>query len=322
MLETSSRQIPDMFQKKPSRRLAIILGLVVSVLWSISWVLIKIGLEGIPPITFAGLRYFLAFLCLLPLLFQKSEKENFRTLKPRDWMQLSILGIFTIAITQGAQFLGLHLLPAASVSLIYNMSPLLVTIGGIAFLTEFPTWMQWLGILLNIIGVIFYFFPFAITADMGIGLVVALIGLFGNSLATLMGRRINYEGRITPAIITTISIGIGSIIMLITGLTAEVFPRITATQWFIIAWMAVINTAFAFLVWNYIQKTLTAVEASMINGTMLIQVAILAWVFLEESLSSQQVVGMVLAFTGILLVQLKQFGLIRRNGISEASKQQ
>jgi len=86
--------------------------------------------------------------------------------------------------------------------------------------------------------------------------------------------------------------------------------------------MAVINTAFAFLVWNYIQKTLTAVEASMINGTMLIQVAILAWVFLEEGLSSQQVVGMVLAFTGILLVQLKQFWLIRRNGISEASKQQ
>lgn len=309
-----------MLQNKPSRRLAIILGLVVSVLWSSSWVLIKIGLEGIPPITFAGLRYFLAFLCLLPLLFQKSERENFRTLKARDWIQLSILGLFTIAITQGAQFLGLHLLPAASVSLIYNLSPLLVTIGGIAFLTEFPTWTQWLGILLNIIGVILYFFPFAITADMGIGLVVALIGLFGNSLATLMGRRINYVGKITPAIITTISIGIGSIIMLITGLVAEAFPRITASQWFIIVWMAVINTAFAFLVWNYIQKTLTAMEASMINGTMLIQVAILAWVFLEESLSSKQVIGMSLAFAGILLVQIKRFRFIRRSGISKASK--
>ena len=40
---------------------AILQALLVTTLWSTSWVLVKIGLEDIPAVTFAGLRYFLAF---------------------------------------------------------------------------------------------------------------------------------------------------------------------------------------------------------------------------------------------------------------------
>jgi len=45
---------------------AVLQALFVTFLWSTSWVLIKIGLEQIPALTFAGLRYSLAFLCLVP----------------------------------------------------------------------------------------------------------------------------------------------------------------------------------------------------------------------------------------------------------------
>ena len=43
---------------------AVFQALFVTFLWSTSWVLIKIGLVDIAPLTFAGLRYGLAFLCL------------------------------------------------------------------------------------------------------------------------------------------------------------------------------------------------------------------------------------------------------------------
>ena len=48
------------------RLVAILQALLVTFLWSTSWVLIKIGLAEIPPLTLAGLRYSLAFLFLLP----------------------------------------------------------------------------------------------------------------------------------------------------------------------------------------------------------------------------------------------------------------
>jgi len=41
----------------PDRLKAILLALLVTFIWSTSWVFIKIGLREMPAITFAGLRY-------------------------------------------------------------------------------------------------------------------------------------------------------------------------------------------------------------------------------------------------------------------------
>lgn len=48
---------------------AIVQAVFVTFLWSTSWVLIKIGLDdlALPPLTFAGRRYLLAALIVLPL---------------------------------------------------------------------------------------------------------------------------------------------------------------------------------------------------------------------------------------------------------------
>ena len=65
-----------------------------------------------------------------------------------------------------------------------------------------------------------------------------------------------------------------------------------------------VNTAFAFTLWNLTLRKLSAMESSLINNTMLIQIAILAWVFLGESLGVRQVAGLLLASLGTLVVQL------------------
>ena len=52
-------------------------------------------------------------------------------------------------------------------------------------------------------------------------------------------------------------------------------------------------------------RTLTAMESSIINGTMLIQIAILARIFLGEGITLQEIIGMALAATGAVIVQLR-----------------
>ena len=80
---------------------AVLQALFVTFIWSTSWVFIKIGLGDIPPLTYAGLRYALAFLCLLPLIFQPVHRDTLRHLSRRQWLELVILGVIFIAITQG-----------------------------------------------------------------------------------------------------------------------------------------------------------------------------------------------------------------------------
>jgi drug/metabolite transporter (DMT)-like permease len=177
---------------------------------------------------------------------------------------------------------------------------------GILFLAERPSWQQWAGISLFLAGVLLYFYPVFIPTAQIIGFVVVLVGVLGNALAGILGRHVNRGGRLPPLLVTAVSMGIGAALLLFAGITVQGLPHLTWGNWLIIIWLAVVNTAFAFTLWNHTLRRLTAVESSLINNTMLIQIAILAWLFLDEPLTTQEIVGMGLAAVGILVVQLKR----------------
>ena len=93
--------------------------------------------------------------------------------------------------------------------------------------------------------------------------------------------------------------------MLAFGLIVEGLPSLTLTHWAIIAWLAVVHTALTFVTWNRVLRVLTAVEASVVNNLMLVFIAVLAWVFLGETITTQGAVGLVFATVGIFLVQVR-----------------
>jgi drug/metabolite transporter (DMT)-like permease len=287
------------------RLVAVAQALLVTFLWSTSWVLIKIGLQDLPALTFAGLRYTLAFICLLPIALQPKNRIHFLKLSRQDWIGLLVLGVLFIAVTQGAQYLGLAYLPADTTSLLLNFTSPIVALLGIAFLAEVPTWLQWSGMGLFIAGILIYFYPIRIPDAQVVGFIAVSIGVLANAVSAILGRGVNRGGRIPPLIVTVTSMGIGAILLLTTGIGLQGLPALSLANWAIIAWLALVNTAFAFTLWNQTLRTLTAMESSIINGTMLIQIAILAWIFLGETLTPQAMLGMLLGALGALAVQLR-----------------
>lgn len=291
--------------EKQSQLKALAAALLVTFLWSTSFILIKWGVKDIPPITFAGLRYSIAFISLLPFLLSQKNKIVVKSLTGNDWKGLLLLGIFFYALTQGTQFIGLTKLPAVTVSLWLNFTPLLVAVMAIFFVKELPSISQWIGVVIFLCGIMIYFLPITLDSGQVLGIIVVTVGVIANASSSVLGRKINREGRITPIIVTSLSMGIGSMILLITGFTTENFSGLSVENGLYLMWLAIINTAFAFTLWNYSLKILTAIESSIINGTMLIQITILAWIFLGEEISTKEIIGMLTAFSGILFVQMK-----------------
>jgi drug/metabolite transporter (DMT)-like permease len=285
---------------------AVLQALLVTFLWSTSWVLIKIGLADIPAITFAGLRYSLAFLCLLPFALRPAHLKPLRSLSRGTWARLVALGLLFYAVTQGAQFLGLAYLPSVTVSLLLNFTTVAVALMGIPLLAERPTVLQWSGVFLNVAGVVTYFYPVAIPARQVVGLTVVVIGVLANAGSAILGRRVNQAGDVPPLTVTVVSMGIGAVVLFVTGVLAQGLPRLNPVHWAIVGWLAVVNTAFAFTLWNHTLRTLSAMESTIINSTMLVQIAVLAWLFLGEQLTWQEVIGMALAALGALIVQLRR----------------
>jgi drug/metabolite transporter (DMT)-like permease len=187
-----------------------------------------------------------------------------------------------------------------------NFSAPLVALLSIPLLKEKPTWMQWLGIAVFLAGAFLYFYPVFIPSGMAFGLLVGTASVVATSFGSILGRAINRQETLPALTVTVVSMGVGAFALLGVGLAVESLPRMGWQQWGIVVWLAAVNTAFAFTLWNRTLKTLSATESSMINNTMLVQIGLLAWLFLGEQPTAQQIVGMAAALGGSILVNLKK----------------
>ena len=285
-------------------RRAVAQALFVTFLWSTSWVLIKFGLEEIPALSFAGLRYVLAFLILAPWIVRRGHLPSIARLSRGQWMSLIGLGCLMYTLTQGAQFLALERLPAQTTSLILSFSPVAVAFLGAWLLREPPTGRQFFGVGLFVVGAVTFLTPIAFPAAQWVGLGIAGAGLVANAGAAVWGRHVNRGADIPPLVVTFLSMGVGSVALLALGVGTQGWPELSWHAWAIVGWLAAVNTAFAFTLWNATLQRLSAVESSVVNNTMLIQIAVLAWIFLGESLGVKEIVGLTLAALGTLVVQL------------------
>ncbi len=293
--------------KRDPHLTAVLQALFVTFLWSTSVIMIKIGLEDIPAITFAGIRYFLAFLVLLPFYLHARHKKgnSAARIRRQEWLVLIVLGLLYYTITQGSMFLALDYIPAVNLSLLLNGTAIVVAVLSIFLLQEMPSRQQYVGMLVFFAGVAVFFYPFAFPGGERAGYLIAGVHLLSTSLSSILGRYINRDQHLDPVTVTTISMGIGSALLLAIGIAVEPAPRIDLSTGMMVLWLAVVNTAVAFTLWNKTLQTLSATESTVINNTMLFQIAVLAWLFLGERLTLPQIAGLLIAFFGALVVQLR-----------------
>ena len=288
---------------RSERLRAILQALLVTFLWSTSWVLIKKSIHDLPPLIFAGLRYALAAVFLIPALWK--NRSDVRQLSKQQWISLVLLGLVFYTLTQGGQFMTLKYLDAIPFSLILNFSAPVVAVLSIFLLKETPSLLQWGGIVVFLLGVAVYFFPLSLSNSSVLGFILAGFTVLANAGASLLGRAINRLRNIPAGVVTALSMSIGAVLLLGIGITIEPFPMISPLNWLVIVWLAAVNTALAFALWNKSLQVLSAVESSVINNTMLIQITLLAWLFLGESLDLKAVIGLLLAAVGVFLANYK-----------------
>ena len=289
---------------RPTHTRAVWTALLVTVLWSSSWVLIRIGLddESLPPITFAGLRYTLAALVLVGWAAARpTARAEVRSLTPAMWRPLVVLGVGLYAVTQGAQFVAIDSQPAATSSLLLAPTPFLVAVVSQRSIGETVRLRQVVGAGLIVIGAVVFF-----AGDLGatvVGMIASVVGLSANVASSLLGRSVNRRQHLSPLTVTATSMTVGAMLLLGAGLIIEGLPQLSWTAVAVVGWLAVVNTAWAFTLWNTSLRHLSAVESAAINNTMLIQIAVLAWAFLGEAPGIGGVFGIAIVSTGALLAQ-------------------
>lgn len=279
---------------------ALLEALLVTFLWSTSYILTKIGLTEISPLVLVSLRYVVASLILVPAAVLRGEH---RALDGRAALKLVFLGITGYSVAQGLQCVGLYHLPAVTVTFILNFTPVIVLTLGLVFLKTTPTPRQVAGIALVIAGAYIYFGG-GVSASSLTGVIVTFVSGLGWAAYLVASRAFFKPGEIGPLGLSAFAMGVGTVFIAGSAWVYEGFTALSLGGWGIVLWLGVVNTAAAFFLWNHALQRVEAFEISILQNTMLIQIAILSVIFLGEKLTASKMLGMAAVFVGVLIVQL------------------
>ncbi|MGB2896357.1 MAG: DMT family transporter [Anaerolineales bacterium] len=279
------------------RLLPYLQAITVVLIWAASPPLIKILLEDLSPYEVAGLRYAIAFLLFIPLLFFFS-RGILRVLNTKDWLRLVSMGIAGFAIGNLMMSKGLENLNATTAAFLLNGIPLLTFLLGATFLNEKPTSFQWIGLSIALAGgVIFFGTSVDLNDYYSIGL--TLIGVLAYTFNGLIGRAIAREKVVDSLTLSAVPMGIGGFALLCISPVHAFPPRST---WGILLWLIVPSSMLAFLLWNNARRNLKAFEMSITLNLMPIGTALISPWLIGETVPGRAWVGIFVTLVGVLLV--------------------
>jgi drug/metabolite transporter (DMT)-like permease len=223
----------------------------------------------------------------------------------RLWVRLLLIGLSVYTVGNGALYWGLKYLPATTASFLMSFVTLFILFLGILWLKEVPSLWQIAGTVISLVGGWLFFSPgLQVGEFLGIGIMA--IGLGGFVVFGILGREVAKSRQVDTLSLTAIPLGFGGCSLLLLAFPTEGLPSASTTAWIIMLWLAVVNTAVAYLVYNHALQVLTALEMNVLLNLSPLGTAVLAWFLLGERLGIIQIVGIVTVIVGVALVQMER----------------
>lgn len=273
-------------------------------LWSTAFVAVKTGLEHARPLSFAGIRFMLAGLILLPFWWKMPSpfRTLFSNLKTILW-----IGFFQTFLLYGLLFIGMTRIPGALAAIIIGSSPMISAIVAHFLISDDKMSFSKMGcILIGILGVFIISVsrqPWASPAGFRefVGILLLLLG----SLSSAFGNVIVAKDQdMDPLPLSSAQMFLGGLFLFLVSLPVEGVPRLTYPPEFYAAllWLVFISAA-AFSLWFVLLKW-PGVKFSELNlwkFVIPVSGAILSWMLIpEEHPNAVQIMGMVCVAISIL----------------------
>lgn len=280
----------------------------LAVLWSASFVFIKVSAEAIPPFTLVFFRVGIAALVLHAVLMARGA---FYPTRPVLYARYAVMGIlnnlvpFTLIVYATAR------LGAGSASILNATAPIFALIvAHMATEDERITPAKLAGILLGMAGVAAMAGPQAVSGLTGDLLAVGamLVAALGYGISAIYGR--GFAG-IDPTVSAACQLTAATLLLLPFMILIErpwALAMPGAVPLLSLAALAVLSTALAYVIyWALIAR---AGGTNTILVTLLIPVGgvFFAWLLLGEAFTLAEAAGMVLIGLGLLMIDGRVFG--------------
>ena len=266
--------------------------LILCVIWGSTWLFIKLGLENLPPITFAGIRFVIACLILFVLIRARGISLPANR---RDWGLLALTGVLSFSLNYGLVFWGEQYISSGLAAVLQATLPAFgLVIAHVHLPSERMTWSKIFGVVLGFAGVAVVFSnQLAIAGGKALVGCVALVlsaffAAYSNVLVKAHGRKME------PAILAAGQMFFGLIPLLLIGIPLEGNPfRLHWTPMALMAllYLAVVGSVIAFLLYYWLIQHMNVTNTMLISLVTPVVAVVLGMVVLGEDLSWRTVAG-------------------------------
>jgi drug/metabolite transporter (DMT)-like permease len=271
------------------------------VIWSSTWVSIKIGLEDCPPMLGAGIRFAAAGLVLL--LVTTASRRTLRT----DFRLAAVLAVFPFALTYGLVYWGEQYIPSGLAAVLFGVLPLYVALLGAALLPDQPVRARVVaGVLVAIAGLVLAFVESIDLGDEDLALAGAAALALAPVGAAIGNISIKLRAGALDAVVLNgwAMLGAGLGLLAVSGV-GESWGEAAWTGKAIgsIAYLALIGSAVPFVGLTILLRHITAQAMSFL--AMLLPFGALAFgaVLYDESITGRALGGAALVAGGLLIAQ-------------------
>ncbi len=267
-------------------------------LWSSAFITTKPIIDNSDPFSALAFRFFIVALGFF--IFSILTKKNI-FINNKYLIQSIFSGILFHGFYLGGVFFSVsNGLPTSIAALIVTLQPILTNALAGPILKEKVTWKQWIGVVLGFAGAILVLgFDVGLTLPT-IGIVSAFIALIAITSSTLWQKKLSNN---LPLSISNMYQAIGGCLFHLIIILFFVDPFINFSKTFIIAMShQIFLVSFgAFTILMYLIKHNSASKTVTIFFLIPTTSAIMAWIFLNEILSYVDIIGFLIASSGVFI---------------------
>jgi drug/metabolite transporter (DMT)-like permease len=302
-----ARNLPRRLATTHGSKLPIIIWLILSLIWGSTWLFIKLGLEDLPPFTFAGIRFVIAAL-ILSIVVAVRRRPLPRAV--RDWVLIAGTGFLAFSINYGLLFWGERRISSGLAAILQTIIPVFgLMLAHLHLPQERITMLKLVGVVMGIAGVGLIF---SNQVEMGgeaalRGSVAIVVGAFGAAYSNVLIKA--RGGSLDYATLAAGQMIFGLVPLLIVGTILEGNPlklRWTLLVVVSLFYLALVGSAVAFLLYYWLVRHMEVTKTMLISLVTPLIAVTLGMIVRGEELTWRIVAGGASIMAGIGVIVLRR----------------
>src|SRR5256714_4499954 len=286
---------------------ARIVWLILCGIWGSTWLFIKLGLQDLPPLTFAGIRFVFASGILITIILARGVRWP---RKRNEWLVIAIVGLLQFSLNYGLVFWGEQRIPSGLAAVLQSTFPAFGLVIAHFYLPEERlSAKKILGVSMGFVGVAIVFSDQLTIAGKG-----ALLGSFALVMSAFCGSYVNvlvkaYGTQIDPFVLAAGQMVCGFPPLLALGITTEGNPfRLHWTPIVVLSlvYLVVIGSVIAFTLYYWLVRHMDVTNTMLIGLVTPVIAVVLGMIVLHEQLNWRLFAGAACIISGIGMIVLRK----------------